>query len=408
MLLKHKKKLNNYMRKVAIIGQGYVGLPLAVAAAQSGIQTVGIEINPKKVELLNLGISDVEDVKSSDLASLIDKKLYRVTSEYSSIKGVDIVVICVPTPLTTSGEPDLSLMVEATRSFSKHLSKGVLIILESTVAPGTTREILTPLIEKESGLSQSSFDVAYSPERIDPSNHNWSIKNTPKVVSGINLASLTRASEFYSKFVDSIIECESLEVAETAKLLENTFRLINISLINEISVFCNKLGVSVTSVVSAASSKPYGFMPFYPSLGVGGHCIPVDPIYLENKASTIGTPIRMIKLASEINRSIPEYFVRRAEMLLKSLKDRKILVIGIAYKPNVSDTRESPAKALIVGLRDRGAKVFWNDDLVKSWNGELSTPINSDFDLAIMVTPHDDLDLSPLSGVKLLNTRDSI
>lgn len=396
------------MRKVAIIGQGYVGLPLAVAAAQSGIQTVGIEINPKKVELLNLGISDVEDVKSSDLASLIDKKLYRVTSEYSSIKGVDIVVICVPTPLTTSGEPDLSLMVEATRSFSKHLSKGVLIILESTVAPGTTREILTPLIEKESGLSQSSFDVAYSPERIDPSNHNWSIKNTPKVVSGINLASLTRASEFYSKFVDSIIECESLEVAETAKLLENTFRLINISLINEISVFCNKLGVSVTSVVSAASSKPYGFMPFYPSLGVGGHCIPVDPIYLENKASTIGTPIRMIKLASEINRSIPEYFVRRAEMLLKSLKDRKILVIGIAYKPNVSDTRESPAKALIVGLRDRGAKVFWNDDLVKSWNGELSTPINSDFDLAIMVTPHDNLDLSPLSGVKLLNTRDSI
>lgn len=396
------------MRKVAIIGQGYVGLPLAVVAAQSGIQTVGIEINPKKVELLNLGISDVEDVKSSDLASLINKKLYRVTSDYSSIKGVDIVVICVPTPLTTSGEPDLSLIVEATKSFSKHLSKGVLIILESTVAPGTTREILIPLIEKESGLSESNFDVAYSPERIDPSNHNWSIKNTPKVVSGINLASLTRASEFYSKFVDSVIECESIEVAETAKLLENTFRLINISLINEISVFCNKLGISVTSVVSAASSKPYGFMPFYPSLGVGGHCIPVDPIYLENKASTIGTPIRMIRLASEINRSIPEYFVRRAEMLLKSLKDRKILVIGIAYKPNVSDTRESPAKALIIGLRDKGAKVFWNDDLVKSWNDELSTPINSDFDLAIMVTPHDDLDLSPLSGVKLLNTRDSI
>ena len=396
------------MRKVAIIGQGYVGLPLAVAAAQSDIQTVGIEINPKKVELLNLGISDVEDVKSSDLASLIDKKRYRVTSDYSSIKGVDIVVICVPTPLTTSGEPDLSLMVEATKSFSKHLSKGVLIILESTVAPGTTREILIPLIEKESGLSESNFDVAYSPERIDPSNHNWSIKNTPKVVSGINLASLTRASEFYSKFVDSVIECESIEVAETAKLLENTFRLINISLINEISVFCNKLGISVTSVVSAASSKPYGFMPFHPSLGVGGHCIPVDPVYLENKASTIGTPIRMIKLASEINRSIPEYFVRRAEMLLKSLKDRKILVIGIAYKPNVSDTRESPAIALIIGLRDKGAKVFWNDDLVKSWNGELSTPIDSDFDLAIMVTPHDDLDLLPLSGVKLLNTRDSI
>jgi UDP-N-acetyl-D-glucosamine dehydrogenase len=408
MLLNHKKKLNNCMSKVAIIGQGYVGLPLAVAAAQSGIQTVGIEINPKKVELLNLGISDVEDVTSSDLASVISKKLYRVTSDYSSIEGVDVVVICVPTPLTTSGEPDLSLIVEATKSFSKHLNKGVLIILESTVAPGTTREILIPLIEKESGLSETSFDVAYSPERIDPSNHNWSIKNTPKVVSGINLASLTRASEFYSRFVDSVIECESLEVAETAKLLENTFRLINISLINEISVFCNKLGISVTSVVSAASSKPYGFMPFFPSLGVGGHCIPVDPIYLENKASTIGAPIRMIKLASEINRSIPEHFVRRAEMLLKSLKDRKILVIGIAYKPNVSDTRESPAKALIVGLRDKGARVFWNDDLVKSWNGEFSTPINSDFDLAIMVTPHDDLDLSPLSGVKLLNTRDSI
>jgi len=406
--IKREKKLNNSMYKVVIIGQGYVGLPLAIAAAQSGINTVGIDIDSKKVESLNLGLAGIEDVDNSELTKLLNQNLYRATSDYSILKDANIVVICVPTPLTINGEPDMSMVTEAVKSFSKYIKNGTLVILESTVAPGTTRELLVPLIESESGLTRKDFDVAYSPERIDPNNSKWSIQNTPKVVAGMNLSSQVRAVEFYSKFVDSVIECESLEVAETSKLLENTFRFINISLINEISVFCNKLGISVESVISAAATKPYGFMPFYPSLGVGGHCIPVDPIYLENKSITIGTPIKMIKLATEINKSIPEYFIMRAKERLSSLEGKRILVIGVAYKPNVADTRETSSEALIAGLRENGANVFWHDNFVKSWNGEISTPISSDFDLAIIATQHDGLDLALLNGVSVLNTRNSI
>jgi UDP-N-acetyl-D-glucosamine dehydrogenase len=239
-------------------------------------------------------------------------------------------------------------------------------------------------------------------------NLNWTIKNTPKVVAGLTSEAKRLAVEFYSGFVDEIIECESVEVAETAKLLENSFRFINISFINEISIFCQKLGIDVNEVIRAASSKPYGFMPFYPGIGVGGHCIPVDPIYLANAAKILGVSTRFIDLAEQINQEMPNYFVDRAEEKLGGLRNKKILVIGVAYKPNVADVRESPARLLIAGLKEKGAEVFWHDDLVNQWNDEKSVALSSDFDLAIISTPHDYLDLTKLGNVPTLNTRGSI
>jgi UDP-N-acetyl-D-glucosamine dehydrogenase len=289
-----------------------------------------------------------------------------------------------------------------------HLSKGTLIILESTVAPGTTRDFLVPLIQKNSRIDITELDIVFSPERIDPLNHKWNLKNTPKIVSGLTLKSRQRAIEFYSKFIDNLIECETLEVAETAKLLENSFRLINISFINEVSIFCEKLGIDVNAVISSASTKPYGFMPFYPSIGIGGHCIPVDPLYLASKAHEIGAPAKMINLANQVNQEMPGYFVGRAEERLGRLKAKKVLVIGVSYKPNVVDVRESPVEALISGLKKKGAQVLWHDDLVKEWNGEKSVALSSDFDLAIIATPHDYLDLTNLGNAPILNTRGSI
>jgi UDP-N-acetyl-D-glucosamine dehydrogenase len=276
------------------------------------------------------------------------------------------------------------------------------------VAPGTTRDFLAPLIANGSRIDIVDLEIVFSPERIDPLNQKWSLKNTPKIVAGLTLKSRKRAVDFYSKFVDEVIEYEEVEVAETAKLLENSFRLINISFINEFSIFCQKLGINVNEVISAASTKPYGFMPFYPSIGIGGHCIPVDPLYLANKAKEVGVPTRMIDLADRINQEMPGYFVGLAEEKIGELKGKKVLVIGVSYKPNVADVRETPVKALIVGLAQKGAEVSWHDDLVKEWNGEKSVALSSDFDLAIIATPHDYLDLTNLGNAPILNTRGSI
>jgi UDP-N-acetyl-D-glucosamine dehydrogenase len=262
-------------------------------------------------------------------------------------------------------------------------------------------------LEKESGLSRDQFLVAYSPERIDPMNKKFTIKNTPKLVAGLTAEAAVKAKEFYSKFIDQVDVCDSLEVAETAKLLENSFRLVNISFINELAMFCQKIGIDVNDVIKAASTKPYGFMPFYPSVGVGGHCIPVDPLYLAQAARAVGAPTRFIELADEINLGMPTYFVGRASEMLGGLKGKKVLVIGVSYKPNVADVRETPVESLISGLKKSGAVVSWHDDLVKSWNGESSIAIGSGFDLAILATPHDYLDLTLLGSVPLLNTRGS-
>ena len=394
--------------EAAIIGQGYVGLPLSVATTKNGIKTIGIDLDLAKVSKLNNGKSVVEDVSDDEIVSSLKDDMYLASSNFSDIDGVKIIIICVPTPLTKKNEPDMSFVGSAAKSIAKFIKKDVLVILESTVSPGSTRNYLVPLLENESGLSREDFFVAFSPERIDPRNDQWSLKNTPKIVAGLNSLSSRKAIDFYSKFIDSVTECESLEVAEAAKLLENTFRLINISFINELSILCQKLGIDINSVIQTASTKPYGFMPFYPSIGIGGHCIPVDPIYLSSVAKSVGVPTRFIDLAVQINQEIPGYFVGRAEEKIGGLKGKKVLVIGVSYKPNVADVRETPVDALILGLKNNGAQVSWHDDLVKEWNGEKSVALSNTYDLAILTTPHDYLDLTKLGDVPILNTRGSI
>jgi UDP-N-acetyl-D-glucosamine dehydrogenase len=305
-------------------------------------------------------------------------------------------------------KPDLSALITATKTVAKNLNKGSLVIVESTIEPGTCRNIINPLLIKDSGLQNSDFELAYSPERIDPTNKIWNISNTPKLVAGLTPNAMQRAYLFYTKFIDSVFQCSSFEVAESAKLLENTFRFVNISMINEISIFCQKLGIDVREVIQAAATKPYGFMPFYPSIGVGGHCIPVDPLYLSNRAREIGAPTRFIDLADQINQEMPGYFVGRAEEKLGGLTDKKVLVIGISYKPNVADVRETPAFALIKGLKAKGARVSWHDDLVQEWNDEKSIELKTGFDLAIIATPHTYLDLTKLGDTPVLDTRGSI
>jgi UDP-N-acetyl-D-glucosamine dehydrogenase len=393
---------------VSVIGLGYVGLPLAIAAAKSGYQVTGIDLDEIKVREVNNGKSQIEDIDNGELSNLIKTSKIKAESNYTSVEKANIVIICVPTPLLENHSPDLSYIESVAKSIKGKLNEESLVILESTVAPGTTRKFLAPLLEFDFTMPERSFKLAFSPERIDPMNLNWTIKNTPKIVAGLTTESKNLAVKFYSEFIDEIIECESVEVAETAKLLENSFRFINISFINEISIFCQKLGIDVNKVIKAASSKPYGFMPFYPSVGVGGHCIPVDPIYLANTAKTLGVPTRFINLAEQINQEMPIYFVDRAEEKLDGLKNKKILVVGVAYKPNIADIRESPAKLLIAGLKQKGAQVFWHDDLVKEWNGEKSVALSSKYDLAILATPHDYLDLTKLGDIPILNTRGSI
>ena len=396
------------MQVISVIGQGYVGLPLSLAAAESGFRIVGVDVNQNIVKQLNSGLTKLEDVNLFSLKEFLKNGSYSATTEFSVVSESSIILICVPTPLQNDHKPDLSYLISAVQSVGKYLSKGSLVIIESTVAPGTTRGLLVPLLEKESNLNVNEFLVAFSPERIDPQNKTWNIKNTPKLVSGLTKEASVKAIEFYSKFIDNIIECNSIEVAEMAKLLENSFRLVNISFINEISIICQKLGIGVTDVINAAATKPYGFMPFYPSIGVGGHCIPVDPIYLSDKAREIGAPTRFIDLADEINQEMPRYFVTRAEEKFGGLASKKVLVIGVSYKPNVADVRETPVEALILCLKEKGAKVSWHDDLVKEWNGDKSVALSSDFDLAILATPHDYLDLSILGEIPILNTRSSI
>lgn len=394
--------------QITVVGQGYVGLPLAIAAAESGIEVFGLDSDKGRIDDLSRGISPFSDISSEAIGKNLDSKNYKPTTDVSVIAESEVILICVPTPITVARTPDLSFLINAISSVAKNLRKGSLIIIESTIEPGTCKNQLLPILLKESGLGADDFDLAYSPERIDPANTSWTIKNTPKLLAGLSSNAVERSYKFYNHFVDSIIICSSIEVAETAKLLENSFRLINISFINEISLFCQKLGINVTEVIKAAATKPYGFMPFYPSVGVGGHCIPVDPLYLSNKAREIGAPTRFIDLADQINQEMPDYFIGRADEKLNGLKNKNILVVGVAYKANVADVRETPVTALISGLRNKGAQVSWHDDLVKEWNGEKSVALKPGFDLAIIASPHAYLDLKKLGDTLVLDTRGSI
>jgi UDP-N-acetyl-D-glucosamine dehydrogenase len=394
--------------QITVVGQGYVGLPLAITASQSVYTVYGLDNNDEKIELLKSGKSIIEDLSDEVVKKSVDSKKYLPTVDQSVISDSAVILICVPTPLSNEHRPDLDALRSATATVGKNLKAGALVIVESTIEPGTCRNILLSILLKESGLKPGEFELAYSPERIDPTNKKWSISNTPKLVAGLTENAAKWAGEFYGKFIDSITICTSLEIAETAKLLENSFRLVNISFINELAIFCQKIGIDVIEVISAAATKPYGFMPFYPSVGAGGHCIPVDPIYLANAAKAVGAPSRFIELADQINQEMPGYFVGRAEEKLGILKSKKVLVVGVSYKPNVADVRESPVEGLITGLKQKNAHVYWHDDLVKEWNGENSVALSNDFDLAILATPHDYLDLTKLGDVPILNTRGSI
>ena len=391
--------------KVAVIGQGYVGLPLSLAAANAGHNVIGVDIDLNRIELLNSGISPIEDISSDQVLKMISEKKFIATNSFGLLYDCDIICICVPTPLGEDRQPDLGPLEQALTEVGKYLQEKTLVIVESTIQPGTTRNILIPILERVSGLSRDKFFTAYSPERIDPRNSQWNITNTPKLVAGFNEPSADIASDFYRSFVDRLEIIGSLEVAETAKLLENSFRLINISFINELAIFCQKLGINVLDVVNAAATKPYGFMPFYPGIGIGGHCIPVDPLYLSQKAKEMGVSSKLIDLADEINLNMPKYFVNRAEDILGTLKNKRIIVVGVAYKPNVADVRETPVEALILGLRQKGAIVVWNDDLVKEWKDEKSTALSEGFDLAVLATFHGNTNLTKLGSVDILSTK---
>jgi UDP-N-acetyl-D-glucosamine dehydrogenase len=396
------------LSKVAIVGQGYVGLPVALAACNSGFEVVGIDINVEKVRNLNLGISGIEGIDDINLSKLVKLGSYLATNEFKAVSTCEVVVICVPTPLDYDNKPDMSALDLAVTSISRYLKKGTLVILESTVQPGFTRNYLVSKVENESGIHRDDLYVAFSPERIDPLNKVWTITNTPKIVSGLTKEALEKTVNFYSKFVDKVITVESLEIAETSKLLENSFRLINISFINELSLFCYKLGLSIDRVIEAAATKPYGFMPFYPGLGVGGHCIPVDPIYLLHKAKEVGAHLNLIEIAAKVNNQMADSFVSRAENMIGDLSGKRILILGVSYKPNLADTRETPSQKLIEALVARGAIVNWHDEIVKVWNNSHSVQLSTEYDLAIIATLHDHMNLDRLGNVPIINTRDSV
>jgi UDP-N-acetyl-D-glucosamine dehydrogenase len=396
------------MRQIAVVGLGYVGLPLAIGAASKGYKVIGIDVNSKLLSDLSSDFVTSSN-ESPNLSTKLNSTLQiEFTSDFGKIKEVEVVLVCVPTPLDKSRNPDLGYVISALKSIAPNLSPQTLVILESTVAPGTTRNIVTPILQEYSTLKANDIHVAFSPERTDPNNPTWDLANTPKLVAGLSDKATQLAIDFYSKFVTTIVRCNSVEVAETAKLLENSYRLVNISLINEISAFCHEIGVDVLEVIKAASTKPYGYAPFYPGVGAGGHCIPVDPVYLLSKAKELGVTLKSIQSATEINSRIPTYYVERATKILGKLEAKRILIIGVSYKKNISDTRETPVAELIQLLSEKGAEVEWHDEFVREWNHSKSVPLSSNYDLAILATPHDGLDLSKVGNVQILDTRSSV
>jgi len=373
--------------RVSIIGQGYVGLTISVFATKH-FEVVGFDLNVKIVEELNKGISHIEGVASKDIKDAIYAGKYEATTDPADIAGSEIVVIAVPTPLDPSRKPDLTYIDSACRVIAENLTGPSLIINESTSYPGTIRNYIKPAIEK---YSKQKFEHHYaiSPERVDPGRTDYNQKNTPRLYAGLTPEATKRTREFYSTFCDNLVEVTSPEVAEAAKLFENTFRQVNIALVNELAQISHALGIDVRETLDAAGTKPYGFMKFSPSAGVGGHCIPVDPSYLADVAEKAGVQATFIQRANEVNLDMPKYIAGRVEKDNGgSLKGKKVLVVGVAYKPNVADTREAPAELLIKALEKLGAVVTWSDPVVGSWHGKDSVALGG-VDIAVVVTKHD-------------------
>jgi UDP-N-acetyl-D-glucosamine dehydrogenase len=378
---------------VTIIGQGYVGLPIAVCAAENGFKVTGYDSDTLKISRLKSGVTDSMDIGKDKLLNLQSQGNLQFESELDEKTISEIFIIAVPTPLDRSGKPDLSMLENACLTISKFVKQNALVINESTSYIGTLRNFIKVKIEEYSGIT--NIDYAVAPERIDPNNKKWSIQNTPRIVSGLTDIATERAFDFYSKFCSQVHKVSKPEVIEAAKLFENSFRLVNISLVNELSELANKFNFSIHEVVASASTKPFGFMPFYPSIGIGGHCIPVDPSYLRYSAETVGVEINLINQANKINSNMPNYIATRIKSIFGGdLKDKTIQLAGITYKPNVSDLREAPALELIEILEKFGAIVTWYDPLVGVYGKEKSTPLSKDIDMGLIVTPHEGFDFS--------------
>ena len=390
--------MSKFKYDLAVIGLGYVGLPLAIEAANSKLKVVGYDINESLVTNLNNSTSHVEDISNNQLSNSLEKDLI-FTSDSGILGESEYIVISVPTPLTDY-QPDLSFVEAATKSIAENLQKGHVVILESTTYPGTTLEIVKPILEKSSKLiAGEDFLLGYSPERIDPGNEKWTFKNTPKIVSGINKKSLEKISEFYKLIIDEVVEVSGTREAEMVKLIENTYRQVNIAMVNELAILSNMLDIDIWEVVEAAKTKPFGFQSFRPGPGVGGHCIPIDPKYLSFKTRQIGQPVRFVELAQEINNSMPNYVVARISELMNKqeilLKNSKILILGVAYKKDIGDTRESPALDIIESLLEKSVDISYYDPHVdeltvnkRSIAREENLENLSNFDLILIHTPH--------------------
>jgi UDP-N-acetyl-D-glucosamine dehydrogenase len=389
---------------IGIVGVGYVGLPLAVAFAEAGFHVVGVDVDPGKVNALNEGRSYVEDVPDSALQPLVASGKFRATTDYADLARVDAVSICVPTPLRKSKDPDITYIIDATERFAAYGWAGKLVVLESTTYPGTTEEVILPRLSENGCRVGEDFFLAFSPERIDPGRTDYTVWTTPKVIGGVTPACLEVAVALYSTVVAHPVPVSSPAAAEMVKLLENTFRAVNIGLVNEVALMCDRLGLDVWEVVEAAATKPYGFMPFFPGPGLGGHCIPIDPHYLSWKLRTLNYTARFIELADDVNRHMPDYVVARVGEALNSVRKAvngsRVLVLGAAYKPNVGDVRESPAMDVILLLQGKGARVSYHDPYVPDLahegiplqSVELSDELLQSVDCVVVVTHHDTLD----------------
>ena len=417
-----KEKIHERSAKAGVVGLGYVGLPLALEMAQAGFQVTGIDLVKEKVELVNQGTSYVLDVPSESVMSSVSANKMRATQSLAAVEALDTLNICVPTPLRKNKDPDLSYIIAAVEAIRVHIRPGQLIILESTTYPGTTREVVLPILE-ESGLRVGQdFFLAYSPERIDPANSAYTTRNIPKVVGGVTAHCTELAVLLYEQFVEKVVSVSSTDCAEMVKLLENTFRSVNIALANEMALTCHSFGINVWEVIEAAKTKPFGFMPFYPGPGLGGHCIPVDPYYLTWKAKMNGCEPRLIELAGHINSQMPGFTISRIADALnerrKPLKGSKILALGVTYKRDTNDIRESPALHVLEGLHEKGASVYFSDPYVPSivvqdqtiTSVELTPSVLQSMDCVVILTDHSAFDYSMVAKFSpiVLDTRNAL
>jgi UDP-N-acetyl-D-glucosamine dehydrogenase len=362
------RKITERSAHISVIGLGYVGLPLAIEFAHAGYRVSGIDTDPERVAGINAGHSHVQDISDTELQQVVVKGQLQATSDFTMLSAVDTVSICVPTPLGKTKDPDISYIVAATKAIREHLHAGQLIVLESTTYPGTTDEVILPQMQATGLRLGKDFFLAFSPERIDPGNKTFHLRNTPKIIGGVTAKCTRVAKHLYQQIIETVVPMSSSRAAEMVKLLENTFRAVNIGLVNEVALMCARLGIDVWEVIEAAATKPFGFMPFYPGPGLGGHCIPLDPHYLAWKLKTLDYRARFVELADDINTNMPHYVVGRVSEVLnevrKSLKGSKVLVLGIAYKPDTNDLRESPALEVIRLLRAKGSEVFFHDPFI--------------------------------------------